>query len=82
MARITTISLRADVSKDCVSYIKEALRAENPKAHISVKAAPSFSLHCNIESDRNDYAFFVQAPMMERNLAARVNRLVNYHNQF
>lgn len=80
MARITTISLRADVSKDCVSYIKEALKAENPKARINVKAGPDFRLTCNIESDRNDYAFCVQAPMLERNLAARVNRLVNYYN--
>lgn len=80
MAKITAISLRADVSRNCVSDIKKILRYENPKASVTVKCGSEFRLSCDIESEKSDNVFNVTAPMIERNLASRVNQLINYYN--
>lgn len=80
MATITTISVKADVSRDCVAYIRDALKADHPKASVSVKPSRDYALRCEIESDKNDTAFNVDAPMIERQLADQVNRLVNFYN--
>lgn len=80
MATITTISVKADVSRDCVAYIRDALKADHPRAAVSVKPSKDFDIRYNIESDRRDTAFNVAAPMLVQRLYAQVNRLVNYYN--
>lgn len=80
MAKINSLSIRADVSRDKVRYILDVLRAEHPKVKINVKAAATFKMNCNIESDGKDACFFVTAPMLSRSLMSRVNSLINHCN--
>lgn len=80
MAKINSLSIRADVSRDKVRYILDVLRFEYPRAKIEIEASPEFAMDCDIESESTDSCFFVDGPMLERSLMSRVNSLINHCN--
>lgn len=80
MAKINSLSIRADVAKDKVRYILDVLKFEYPRAKIEIEASPEFAMDCDIESEASDSCFFVDGPMLERSLMSRVNSLINHCN--